>query len=1500
MTTPTTADQEKFFIVGIGASAGGVQALESFFNHLPDNPNGAFVVVQHLSPNHRSMIAEILQRQTTLPVEEVRDQTLLEPAKVYVLPPRKSLILEDRRFHLEEISESPRYLINRFFQSLVNGWGERTIAILLSGTGNDGTEGLQAVSRAGGIALVQSPETAQFTSMPTTAIPSGLVDEILSPESLAQTVYELIRFSQNFPKSKISDASLIDPDLLQRILNILAEREEIDFSHYKVSTLSRRIHHRCALTRHESIREYITLLEESVEEQKLLRQDLLIGATCFFRDPEVWEYLKAEILPQCIAELQPQQQLRIWVSACATGEEAYSMAIVVDEIIRSRGKPLQVKIFATDLDTNALEVAAQGTYPDSIANDVSSERLERYFDYKGDHYQVKRSLREMLIISPHDLTKNAGFSKMNLVSCRNVLIYMQPQLQHQVLRLLHFALAPQGTLLLGSSENLGSLAEEFTTLNSRWKIFLKKGETQLSLLPITRQAIATPLKSSVRIRARQQQLDRLLGKVFQLCLPERSITCLLVDENNQLRRVFYNAAHLLEYPIGEANLDVTEIVHPALKLPLTTALHRTRRDKQSVLYTGIKLERESEEVSVTMRVGADDNNRATEHHVIIVFEIEAPSVSSTTALRFDLDEDAAQQITELEYELQQTRENLQVAIEELETSNEEQQATNEELLASNEELQSTNEELQSVNEELYTVNTEYQSKIQELTRLNNDIDNLLRSTEIGVVFLDAALNIRKFTPAATRTINIKPTDIGRPLSDLTNSLDCPNWVEILQQVNQTQEPEEKEVKIAESDQYVLMRVHPYIQEEIDSDGVVITFINISELKQVQVDLQQANEILENLYNTSPVGLCLQDRHLKFLRVNQALAEINGATVEQHLGKTLQDIAPELAEQVEPLLQQVIQTDQPIYNVEIQGSTSVTPETQRYLIANYYPVDFLQNGRGVGAVVIEITQRVQAEQALRQNQVKLLEAQKLANIASWELELQQGLDLETAQPEWSEELFRIYDLEPQQTSPSFAQLLQYHPTEDRTLLQQSLYLLITNGIPFSIDVELRNSNQQLCYLNMMGQAISNQNTQKTRLYGTVMDITERKQIETELVRQNEALEEAIAIAQAADSANQAKTEFLANMSHEIRTPMNSILVASQLLQQTQLEYQQQQLLQTLSSNGHKLLNIINDILDLSKLEARKLRLEHRPFHLDDVFHSLQSSFRTQAQAKGLDLTFNRATDIPQELIGDDFRLQQILSNLISNAIKFTASGAILVTVERASDSTSNESSIVLSFSVEDTGVGIDPSNQENIFHPFTQADTSTTREFGGTGLGLTICRRVVEVMGGEIGFDSTPGQGSTFWFKVPFNLASSFNLSAASQTIQTPTPAPTATVEEKAETLKVLVVEDYEDNRVLFLSILEIFGYQADSVTNGAEFLEQIARQDYDIVLMDCQMPVMDGYEATQELRQREAGLKHTIIIGLTANAMASDRQKCLEAGMDDYLSKPVSIEQLADILKRWN
>ena len=1495
MNDSTPTESKDFFIVAIGASAGGLQALESFFGNLPDKPSAAFVVVQHLSPDFKSMMTEILQRHTQMPVNQIKDGVKIEPSQVYVLPPKKHLVTEAGKLCLIESPESFDYPIDKFFRSLVEEWGEKTIAILLSGTGSDGTEGIQAISQAGGIGLVQSPETAQFNSMPSSAIPSGSVDEILSPQELAQTVFELIRYSDNFPNSSPEEAVRIDTDQLQKILDILAQKEEIDFSHYKISTLSRRIHHRCALNNSNDLTKYIQLLSNSEEEQKLLRRDLLFGVTQFFRDPGVWEHLATTILPELIEELKPQEQLRIWVSACATGEEAYSMAILVHEALAKAEKSIQVKIFATDIDTDALETTAQGIYPKTISNNISSERLEKYFTFTGEHFRVKRFLREMLIVAPHDLTKNAGFSKMNLVSCRNVLIYMQPQLQQHVLKLLHFALASGGILLLGSSETLGNLGEEFITLQSKWKIFRKRRDISLSVGQISRQTVVNQLPTPRSKIKADRQLDRLLSEVFKQCLDRRKITCLLVNQDNQLLRVFYNEARLLEFPVGEAILDITEIVNPKLKLPLSTALHRAKKDKKPVLYTGIKIERE-EEVNVNLRVSSQGENSILEDYLIVVLEIETPAVVETAAMRFDLGEEAAHQITELEYELQQTRENLQVTIEELKTTNEEQQATNEELLASNEELQSINEELQSVNEELYTVNAEHQSKIQELTQLNNDIDNLLRSTDIGVIFLDRELNIRKFTPAATRAINIKPNDVGRPLRDITNNLESQDLNAIFQEALFSQEPLEQEVTIAETQEQLLMRVNLYLRENGDNDGVVVTFIKIDELKKIQQELSQTNSLLENLYVTSPAGLSLHDSDFKYLRVNQALANINGFFIEEHLGKTIREIVPDLADTVEPILRQVIETNQPVCNVEIHRSTSAVTDFKRYWNASYYPVDLLNGKRGVGSVIVDISDRTQAEESLRKSENNLVEAQKLANLGNWELEIEENCDLDEVRATWSAEMFDIYGLDPQQSVPTFGELIQLHPPKDRQKIRFAFENLITECTPYKVDLILNRPDGEVRYLNSIGRAICDTTGNKNKVYGAVIDITERKQIEAELVRQNRALEEAMAVAQAADSANQAKSDFLANMSHEIRTPMNAILSVAQLLESTKLNEDQRKLLNTLKINGDQLLNIISDILDLSKIEAKELKLNKQEFSFVSVADNILNSFTPQAQAKNLELTVDLAPNLAQIYIGDDFRLQQVISNLISNSLKFTEQGQIKITIAPENGSqTESDSTSTIRFSVEDTGIGIPKSQQDKLFLPFTQADNSTTRQYGGTGLGLTICRRIVELMGGKIDLESTVGVGSTFWFTLPLEVVKYEENAATAEVANSSADAISKTVENTT----ILIVEDYPDNRDLLVFALDDLGYKVDSACNGREALDRLAEQDYDIVLMDCQMPLLDGYQTTQAIRQREGNERHTIIVGLTAHAMNSDRQKCLDAGMDDYLSKPIDFETLVEIIEKW-
>ncbi|MEQ8962853.1 MAG: ATP-binding protein, partial [Coleofasciculus sp. C2-GNP5-27] len=657
--------------------------------------------------------------------------------------------------------------------------------------------------------------------------------------------------------------------------------------------------------------------------------------------------------------------------------------------------------------------------------------------------------------------------------------------------------------------------------------------------------------------------------------------------------------------------------------------------------------------------------------------------------------------------------------------------------------------------------------------------------------------------------------MGRPLADLTNNLECPNLLEILEQVIETQENVEQEVRLTSSNDYLLMRVNPYLCDQNQSDGVVVTFINISELKHVQNQLQQANTILENLYAASPVGLCLFDDNLRFLRINQTLAEINGYSIEEHLGKTVGEIVPNLADQIEPCLRQVIDTNEAVNEVEIRGTTPVSPHQERCWMASYYPVNFRTDGRGVGGVIVEVTGRMKTEEALRQNQAKLLEAQRLAQVGNWEIDIKEDGDPRTLQPEWSAELFHIYGFDPQGELPSFAEWLQCYPDQDQQVLQRAIDRLIKEGTPYNVDVRFMRPDGELRYLNMIGRAIRNEQGQTIKLYGAVVDVTHRKTIEAELVQQNQALEDAIAIAQAADSANRAKSEFLANMSHEIRTPMNTVLGASQLLLRTELTSYQENLLQRLKSNGERLLMLINDILDLSRLEAQKLRLDVRDFKLDHVAQAVEDTFATAATEKGLALRVTIQPDVPRQLRGDDLRLQQVLNNLVGNAIKFTATGEVRLTISSDSNTASDHpeaSRLQLWFRVHDTGIGIQPEDQEKLFQPFTQGDGSTTRQYGGTGLGLTICRRIVQLMGGTIGVESQLGEGSTFWFTVSFAVSDSDSSPKASDLNVS---APASPPEAKSTTnLNLLIVEDNVDNRELLVFMLEDLGYGAKSVNHG--------------------------------------------------------------------------------------
>lgn len=584
--------QDDCFLVGVGASAGGLRALEEFFDNMPADSGAAFVVVQHLSPDFKSLMKELLERRTRMMVKRVEDGMTIEPNIVYLITPRNNLIIKDGTLKLIEQNEFPRqqpnFPIDIFFDSLAKEQGDRAIGVVLSGTGSDGTRGLQSISEAGGLNFVQSPTTAEFDGMPQSAIATGIVDQVLPPAEIARTIYEIIHMQ----RSGVASTEMIAPELesgkLREILQILNQYEKLDFSYYKPSTLSRRIYRRCSLSGHTHLDEYIDYLQTSGEERGLLRDDLMINVTRFFRDPEAWEYLDQEVLPELIGQLENGQQLRIWITACATGEEAYSMAILVDEVITRLGKHISVKIFATDIDNTALAKAAEGVYPESIAIDLSRKRLEKYFTLRDRNFHISRTLRENIIFAPHNLAKNAGFTRMHLISCRNVLIYMQLSLQQHVMRMLHFSLMHKGILFLGAAETPGDLIEEFSPVYERCKIYQKRRNVRLPILTQNLEyTVPSATPRAITSRRSNNQFDPILTAAFSAFTRRRGCTCLLVNDDMELFHVVTDTANIMQVPEGVMTRAVADLVPDELRLPINTALHRAKRERKPVLYGSV-------------------------------------------------------------------------------------------------------------------------------------------------------------------------------------------------------------------------------------------------------------------------------------------------------------------------------------------------------------------------------------------------------------------------------------------------------------------------------------------------------------------------------------------------------------------------------------------------------------------------------------------------------------------------------------------------------------------------------------------------------------------------------------------------------------------------------------------------------------------------------------------------------------------------------------------------
>jgi len=883
--------------VALGASAGGLEAIETFFTNIPPENGLGFIVVQHLSPDYKSLMVELLSKKTAMPVLRAEDGMLVQPNHVYLIPPKKNLTIFHGKLLLteQEHSKGINLPIDVFLRSLAEDQGEKAVAIILSGTGSDGMRGVRAIKEYGGMVMVQDEESAKFDGMPRAAVSTGLSDFILPPEKMPR---QLLSFTKHpyVAKAERSETLLGDEDGLTRIFAILRERCKVDFTYYKPSTVSRRIERRMSVNQIDNIREYVAYLQTYPGEAAALYRELLIGVTSFFRDQEAFDRLAESGLPELFKQ-DTGREIRFWVAGCSTGEEAYSLAILARERMDELGLFKDVKIFATDIDLDAIHYAAAGVYPESIAADLSPRLLAKYFHKRDDSFQIARSIREMVVFAQHNLVKDPPFTNISLISCRNLLIYLQPILQRKVLEFFNFSLRPGGTLLLGTSETTGELGEYFETLDARLKLYRSKGRPRQineSAHPLsvtdTRTRDLRGQFAGTRRTLRATEEERVLERFFEAVTGDYLPLSLIVNEAMEVLHVLGNPEGYLKLPTGKLVNDISKMAARELSIPLSTGIQKAFRQRQEVHFSNLRLPNQSGGRVVDLRIRPLSHKRGQDELVaVFIGEVRKNEAteSSQPILSYDLTKEAEERLRDMEQELQFTRENLQATIEELETSNEELQATNEELLASNEELQSTNEELQSTNEELFTVNAEYQSKIIELTELHNDVENLLSATQVGILLLDENLEVRRFSPQIVRLFKLLESDIGRPITHISHQLaDC-DPIALIREVQERGRVKELEVRSVD-DRWYLARITPYEIGPATFSGTVMSFVDITAIKLAEQALRDGEKKYRTLFETMLQGVVYQNEKGEILSANPAAEKILGLTLAQMQGRTSLD------------------------------------------------------------------------------------------------------------------------------------------------------------------------------------------------------------------------------------------------------------------------------------------------------------------------------------------------------------------------------------------------------------------------------------------------------------------------------------------------------------------------------------------------------------------------------------------------------------------------------------
>jgi two-component system CheB/CheR fusion protein len=1446
---PSTAPPP-FLVVGLGASAGGLESLERFFAEVPTDPGMAFVVIQHLSPDFKSLMNELLARHTQLPIHRAEEGMVVEPNNVYLLPPKKEMIVSGGRLHLTD-KDSKQALtlpIDHFFRSLAQDCGSQAVAVILSGTGSDGSRGIKQVHEAGGLVLCEDERSAKFNGMPRSAQETGVVNQVLKAEEIPRAILQYAR-SPIESRSPQSPESVESFRGVEAIFELLRRAYDIDFSHYKPTTVTRRIERRLSLVHAGDLDEYVKRLRDDPDELNSLYKDLLIGVTKFFRDAEPFQLLGRQVIPELLQQLPEGDALRIWVAGCATGEEPYSLAILCHEALERLGLSCNVKIFATDVHRASLERAAQGVFDEDRLAEVSPERLRKYFSRKDHGYQISQDLRQWIVFAQHNVIRDAPFTNLHLICCRNLLIYFQPKAQTKALSLFHFGLKARGILVLGSSESPGDLADEFETFDEHNKIYRKRRDIRLPAemtLPLS--CGTNELRSPVFAlpRSNNGSADGALLRTYDKLLDKFMPPSLLVNERRELVESFGGAEEFLRVKARRASSDVLDLLHTDARTSIAGALNRVMRHRQPLSFSGVRLPNAGQQQTYRLKLDPIDDEKTGEQNYLIAFEQldqrELEDRPSTADL--DADEMRRDQVNDLEDELRYTKENLQATIEELETSNEEMQATNQELVASNEELQSTNEELHSVNEELYSVNAEHQKKIRQLAELNQDMEHLLRSTDVAILFLDRNLCIRKFTPQVARVFDLVDRDVGRRIGTFSHRIQHDRLMEELQAVLEDGEPRECEARDLDGRCY-FMRILPYrVADEIQ--GIVLSLTDISILDNARRRISHLSAIVES----SGDAIISVDLKGIITSWNQGAEQLYGYRDEEAIGQYLSIILPEAELEVCRQWFDRLRHGDHIETVEAGGLT----KQGRHVVVSLSisPImDTSGNVAGVSFISRDVTERKRMERRVLatiesaptgmimvepSGRIVLVNA-AMERLLGYRRDELIGQAIDVLVPERFREQHRAF-------------LAAYFNSGDHSYRMgrgRELFALHKDGTEISVEIGLGHVETE----------------EGVFALGAVTDTTARKQA-------LDGLRDEV----------QRREQFLAMLSHELRNPLSAIRTAAQILNAPNLDTAVDgESRRVIERQTAQITRLLGDLLDVSRMTQDKINLDMAPLDLRTTVDDAVASVRALADDCQIELQVVVADKL-LAVSGDAARLQQIQANLLSNAIKYSPPGE-QVRLELLRDGP------MAVIRVTDNGAGIDPHSLDRIFDMFVQTGNTLDRAHGGMGVGLTLVRKLVEMHGGTVSaYSKGLGHGSQFEVRLPLMNPAEVDLIDSNSTAEQPDLS--GTVE------RIVVVEDQEDNRNMLAKLLELRGFIVHVAADGATGLELVQREQADVAIIDIGLPEMDGYEVARRIR-KEIGSR-VKLIALTGYGRSQDVERARAAGFDHHLIKPLQLEQLAAAL----